>query len=1415
MELRKLDADVITKVRSSSSINTVCQSVLELVLNSLDAKAKSIAVRLNLVTLRIQVVDNGEGISKANMELVGRRYFTNKCNSLQDLEMNIKLYGFRGEALANILELSRAVTVSSKHEQASTTYMKTLTRDSGDVIMTKQRPSVGTTVTVEEFFYNCPVRKKRIINELELEDIIKTITSLIIIHPEVNFSIRNDITGELILSSIKRDDIASSFKYVHPDVKEDATILKVTKGKMGIFALLFRGYYENRRIQYIYVNKRPIFSVKIRRCIEKLFYINEKRNNSKVYPIFLLNIKCPYTEVDILLNSTKTMVEFKNWDLVEKCVKKLISSFLGNGQCLKSLKTIPEEQNKGPLNCGISQIRGAVKAVGYKRKNSDTHVDATEKLKKPETPFPITSLETNEHSSEDIYDIIEATPTLDKKKSCFKQPLPINVIPQRNVLVPKELPVQQDTEYEPINEIPKRNILLPKELPIQQDIECDKSLSQFTNDESKGKGLIMDMFLKSTQVYKSDENVLESSQDSQETIFEEESNFVVENNFKTTCDGVSKAMSMSLNVKSTKKIRKHKKTKSTKGIQTTLREEMDSKAMQTTFRFQKETALREEMDSKSLQTTFRFQKEINEEKGSTIPDNYTLVVSRDRKSPHFEFMYRKPEQSKTFEFNFDKKCNCHCHENHKAVMNLEKTSDPRFRVPKETMELFANPFCLERGDMNTFQNCFKNVVGRDVIKIDKHVKELSVYNWKINKKVLTNRRPEMYNESPYFSKRQAENYDLNIGKLPNVYNNFIKPTTFEKGHNNGPLMYNIIDNIHPQPEYANNIPNMLNNMPDMLNNIHPQSEYANNIPNMLNNIHPQTHNSVKPQDNHFYKWNNQNIVPNDWFRKPEQNGYNIEHHQQELRQDQRNVSLSNESDDEPDNVTINSFFKFNPNFVSTQKNYEPVKFDFQKKIIRQNETRPNGPNVPNVSTKPQSFRLQNYQGNLDEILSVETFNSHHIQEWTNHYLTTKQKSDNHHVTAKQQPEVLVDNLNSNQSQLVVTLSEKEKLNLLEKELGAEKSILMKQFLEWNSQFTPDQNEKCENLLDWTRKLHLGKHCYINKRTGYATYATPKNNNLFVISERNEFLPKGMSPIIKNIKPVDNSLSQNGKDTLLEYIMDTYKTELEYVKWQHYMKDMDPKTFFNNIYKAKLVMYEGCVPNINIANLKNRKQETDGIKLNKDIFNHLEIIGQMDKKFIIAKEINGNTLFVFDQHAVHERIRLEHLCKIYKNSKVSCEEETIMLLSQNELSLLRRCDSYLDFVGISLEFFSNGVCIKEVPLCLYYKFKGQESTESIQKIIQTLITEVIELLRSTRGANLKILPRLLHNIISLEACRGAIKFGDELNNQQCIELLQKLSTTDLPFQCAHGRPTVTPLMRLNLKSNNATKRAINFQRLRLQ
>ena len=55
-----------------------------------------------------------------------------------------------------------------------------------------------------------------------------------------------------------------------------------------------------------------------------------------------------------------------------------------------------------------------------------------------------------------------------------------------------------------------------------------------------------------------------------------------------------------------------------------------------------------------------------------------------------------------------------------------------------------------------------------------------------------------------------------------------------------------------------------------------------------------------------------------------------------------------------------------------------------------------------------------------------------------------------------------------------------------------------------------------------------------------------------------------------------------------------------------------------------------------------------------------------------------------------------------------------------------------------------------------------------------------------------IPKELIEVIKMEACRGAVKFGDELRAEECQSIIKNLEKCKLPFQCAHGRPTVLPL-----------------------
>lgn len=107
---------------------------------------------------------------------------------------------------------------------------------------------------------------------------------------------------------------------------------------------------------------------------------------------------------------------------------------------------------------------------------------------------------------------------------------------------------------------------------------------------------------------------------------------------------------------------------------------------------------------------------------------------------------------------------------------------------------------------------------------------------------------------------------------------------------------------------------------------------------------------------------------------------------------------------------------------------------------------------------------------------------------------------------------------------------------------------------------------------------------------------------------------------------------------------------------------------------------------------------------------------------------------------------------------------------------------------------------------------------MNKSIISLLNEVIEASQTTNGVS-STMPTLIQDTIKMEACRGkeclqfkyllnhiydlyvgAIKFGDLLTKAQMSNFLDQLSKCKLPFQCAHGRPTVMPLLHVSRNVN---------------
>src|SRR5690349_690066 len=158
MPIRLLSPEVASQIAAGEVIERPASVVKELLENSLDAGARSVVITIEEAgKKRIEVVDDGSGIPSSELELAVTRHATSKLFRSDEL-FSISTLGFRGEALASIGSVSRMTVISRVQNEQEGASLRV---DGGQTVsLTKVGTTVGTTVRVEELFYNVPARLK-------------------------------------------------------------------------------------------------------------------------------------------------------------------------------------------------------------------------------------------------------------------------------------------------------------------------------------------------------------------------------------------------------------------------------------------------------------------------------------------------------------------------------------------------------------------------------------------------------------------------------------------------------------------------------------------------------------------------------------------------------------------------------------------------------------------------------------------------------------------------------------------------------------------------------------------------------------------------------------------------------------------------------------------------------------------------------------------------------------------------------------------------------------------------------------------------------------------------------------------------------------------------------------------------------
>ncbi|KAM3594471.1 uncharacterized protein V6R79_008463 [Siganus canaliculatus] len=347
--IKCLPKEVQGKLRSGVAVPSLQQCVEELILNSIDAKATCVGVRMDMDAFKVQVIDNGVGMDTEDLQCVGNRYYTSKCHSVDDLD-NLSWYGYRGEALASVVSLATLVEISSRTRSSVKTHTKIFKEGKGmDVFEADTaRPSAGTTVVVCNFFHNMPVRRKRMDAVLEGERIRRRVEAVSLMHPSVSFTLKNDCTGAMMVQLPKARNTYHRFVQIHSLGRaQKLGEISHTHEQFEVSGYIGREGHYNSSLQFLYVNERLLLKTRIHKLLNcllrRLSSLNQKndsperksaiwspkhKRNQELHGIYIINIKCPYSEYDVCLEPAKTLIEFRDWDGVLLCVEEAVRAFL-------------------------------------------------------------------------------------------------------------------------------------------------------------------------------------------------------------------------------------------------------------------------------------------------------------------------------------------------------------------------------------------------------------------------------------------------------------------------------------------------------------------------------------------------------------------------------------------------------------------------------------------------------------------------------------------------------------------------------------------------------------------------------------------------------------------------------------------------------------------------------------------------------------------------------------------------------------------------------------------------------------------------------------------------------------------------------------------------------------------------------
>ena len=322
-----LGFDIANLIAAGEVVDRPSSVVKELLENAIDSGATKITIEIkNGGTSFIRIADNGCGMEFDDLPTAILRHATSKIKDASDLD-SIMTLGFRGEALAAIASVSK-LRIMSKQKGEEMGSM--LEAHAGEIVSHMRAGCLeGTTVIVEDLFYNVPARKKFLKRDAyETSQVSSVVEKVAMSRPNISF--KYIIDGDLrYMTTGDNNTLNTIYAILGRDVAKKS--IKVEREENGIRVEGFISTPElvrgNRNLETFYVNSRYIRSGIMAKALEQAYvsYIPQDK-----FPFCVLNVVIAPTLVDVNVHPAKLEVKFSNEQIIFDSIYYAVRTALEN-----------------------------------------------------------------------------------------------------------------------------------------------------------------------------------------------------------------------------------------------------------------------------------------------------------------------------------------------------------------------------------------------------------------------------------------------------------------------------------------------------------------------------------------------------------------------------------------------------------------------------------------------------------------------------------------------------------------------------------------------------------------------------------------------------------------------------------------------------------------------------------------------------------------------------------------------------------------------------------------------------------------------------------------------------------------------------------------------------------------------------